>query len=171
MSSSPVVIILAAYNIAERIWDFWTSNGNAIAFFLFVYMIAGAIFWEQDSVHECRGTESFNHYFFPGSVFSQLEIPEKGNFEGYFGSLYIVFIHWSRYWYGLVSWWYPSDILVIIYGNFLIYELFNLYQCRALYRRIKQTEKTKQELARSLKTATSKVSQLEVSNSLSKAVL
>lgn len=85
--------------------------------------------------------------------------------------LYIVFIHWSRYWYGLVSWWYPSDILVIIYGNFLIYELFNLYQCRALYRRIKQTEKTKQELARSLKTATSKVSQLEVSNSLSKAVL
>ena len=60
---------------------------------------------------------------------------------------------------------------MIIYGNSLIYELFNLYQCRALYRRIKQTEKTKQELARSLKTATSKVSQLEVSNSLSKAVL
>lgn len=86
MSSSPVVIILAAYNVAERIWDFWTSNGNAIAFFLFVYLIVGAIFWEQDSVHECRGTESFNHYFFPGSVFSQLEIPEKGNFEGYFGS-------------------------------------------------------------------------------------
>ena len=85
--------------------------------------------------------------------------------------LYIVFIHWSRYWCGLVSWWYPGDILVIIYGNFLIYELFNLYQCRALYRRIKQTEKTKQELARSLKTATSKVSQLEVSNLLSKAVL
>lgn len=85
--------------------------------------------------------------------------------------LYVVFIHWSRYWCGIVSWWYPGDILVIIYGNFLIYELFNLYQCRALYRRIKQTEKTKQELARSLKTATSKVSQLEVSNSLSKAVL
>ena len=85
--------------------------------------------------------------------------------------LYVVFIHWSRYWCGIVSWWYPGDILVIIYDNFLIYELFNLYQCRALYRRIKQTEKTKQELARSLKTATSKVSQLEVSNSLSKAVL
>lgn len=34
-------------------------------------------------------------------------------------------------------------------------------ECRALYRRVKQTEKTKQELARSLKTATSKVSQLE----------
>lgn len=86
----------------------------------------------------------------------------------------IVFIHWSRYWRGLVSWWYPGDILLIIYGKFLIYdiyELFNLFQCRALYRRIKQIEKTKQELARSLKTATSKVSQLEVSNSLSKAAL
>jgi len=34
-------------------------------------------------------------------------------------------------------------------------------ECRALYRRMKQTEKTKQELAKNLKTATSKVSQLE----------
>ncbi|RMX50505.1 hypothetical protein pdam_00009228 [Pocillopora damicornis] len=34
-------------------------------------------------------------------------------------------------------------------------------QCRALYRRMKQAEKTKQELAKNLKTATSKVSQLE----------
>lgn len=34
-------------------------------------------------------------------------------------------------------------------------------ECRALYRRMKQTEKTKQELAKSLKTASAKVSQLE----------
>ncbi|CAH3134228.1 unnamed protein product [Pocillopora meandrina] len=34
-------------------------------------------------------------------------------------------------------------------------------ECRALYRRMKQAEKTKQELAKNLKTATSKVSQLE----------
>lgn len=47
-------------------------------------------------------------------------------------------------------------------------DYFNYYplifnQCRALYRRMKQTEKTKQELAKSLKTATTKVGQLEVS--------
>ncbi|KAJ7354820.1 hypothetical protein OS493_029826 [Desmophyllum pertusum] len=34
-------------------------------------------------------------------------------------------------------------------------------ECRALYRRMKQSEKTKQDLAKKLKTATSKVSQLE----------
>lgn len=34
-------------------------------------------------------------------------------------------------------------------------------ECRALYRRMKQAENTKQELAKNLKTATSKVSQLE----------
>lgn len=47
--------------------------------------------------------------------------------------------------------------------SFALSFIFFFDQCRALYRRMKQAEKTKQELAKNLKTATSKVSQLEVS--------
>lgn len=100
-------------------------------------------------------------------VLYPVKIPEKGSFEDYFGS----FIHCIYSLEPVLMWPCKSMVSRRYFSDFLIYELFNLYQCRALYRRIKQTEKTKQELARSLKTATSKVSQLEVSNSLSKVVL